>query len=128
MSLRALCLSTICASSLLAGLANPVISLAATDESSPVPQKVKPSSAPRTQPAHTPVKNADPTAENTPDATPGQHEDIVVTAARKNRMYVSSGGDLGALGNKKGLDVPFNIRSYNSSLILNQQSQTLGDV
>ncbi|GLQ65194.1 TonB-dependent receptor [Gluconobacter kondonii] len=43
-------------------------------------------------------------------------------------MQVSSGGQLGALGNKKGLDVPFNIRSYNSSLILNQQSQTLGEV
>ncbi|WP_026397821.1 TonB-dependent receptor [Acetobacter nitrogenifigens] len=55
-------------------------------------------------------------------------ENILVTAERRNRMLVSSGGQLGALGNKKGIDVPFNIRSYNSSLILNQQSQTLGEV
>ncbi|WP_338421733.1 TonB-dependent receptor [Acetobacter fallax] len=58
----------------------------------------------------------------------GQGEDIIIKAARRNRMEVTSGGQLGALGNKKGLDVPFNIRSYNSSLILNQQSQTLGEV
>lgn len=55
-------------------------------------------------------------------------EQIVVTAQRRNRMEVTQGGQLGALGNKKGLDVPFNIRSYNASLILNQQSQTLGEV
>ncbi|MCH4090493.1 TonB-dependent receptor [Acetobacter sp.] len=55
-------------------------------------------------------------------------ENIVIRAARRNRMEVTSGGQLGALGTKKGLDVPFNIRSYNSSLILNQQSQTLGQV
>lgn len=73
-----------------------------------------------------PRKKAKAGDEGSPDAN--RHEDIVVTAARRNRMYVSSGGDLGALGKKKGLDVPFNIRSYNSSLILNQQSQTLGDV
>ncbi|MBO1325181.1 TonB-dependent receptor [Acetobacter sp. TBRC 12305] len=71
-------------------------------------------------PAATPAsKPASPTA---------QAEDIVVRAARNNRMEVTSGGQLGALGTKKGLDVPFNIRSYNSSLILNQQSQTLGQV
>ena len=55
-------------------------------------------------------------------------ENIVITAARRERMLVTSGGLLGALGNKKGLDVPFNIRSYNASLMLNQQSQTLGQV
>lgn len=55
-------------------------------------------------------------------------EQIVVTAQRRNRMEVTQGGQLGALGTKRGLDVPFNIRSYNASLILNQQSQTLGEV
>ncbi|MCX2561089.1 TonB-dependent receptor [Acetobacter farinalis] len=55
-------------------------------------------------------------------------EAILVTARRRNQMDVRSGGQLGALGNKKGLDVPFNIRSYGASLILNQQSQTLGQV
>ncbi|MBB2157059.1 TonB-dependent receptor [Gluconacetobacter diazotrophicus] len=55
-------------------------------------------------------------------------EKIVVTARRQNQMQVISGGQLGVLGTKKGLDVPFNVRSYTSSLILNQQSQTLGQV
>lgn len=57
-----------------------------------------------------------------------QDEQIVVKAKRRNQMEVISGGQLGALGTKRGLDVPFNIRSYTSSLILNQQSQTLGEV
>lgn len=66
-------------------------------------------------------------------ASPGaaalsRDEQIEVKAQRQNRMEVKSGGNLGALGNKKGLDVPFNVRSYTSALILNQQSQTLGDV
>lgn len=69
------------------------------------------------QPATTPEKAAAQT-----------DEQIVVKAKRRNQMEVTSGGQLGALGNKRGLDVPFNIRSYNSSLILNQQSQTLGEV
>ncbi|RUT27289.1 TonB-dependent siderophore receptor [Asaia sp. W19] len=55
-------------------------------------------------------------------------EQIEVKAQRQNRMEVKSGGNLGALGDKKGLDVPFNVRSYTSALILNQQSQTLGEV
>ncbi|QDH24758.1 TonB-dependent receptor [Neokomagataea tanensis] len=55
-------------------------------------------------------------------------EQIVVKAARRNQMEVLSGGQLGALGNQKGIDTPFNIRSYTSALILNQQSQTLGQV
>ncbi|NHN95289.1 TonB-dependent siderophore receptor [Acetobacter thailandicus] len=57
-----------------------------------------------------------------------EDEQLVVTASRRNRMEVGSGGQLGALGTKRGLDVPFNIRSYSSSLIANQQSQTLGQV
>ncbi|WP_228123941.1 TonB-dependent receptor [Gluconobacter sphaericus] len=75
--------------------------------------------APKTTPAAKPIRAAAPV---TPD------EEIVVRARKRDQMQVSSGGQLGALGNKKGLDVPFNIRSYNSSLILNQQSQTLGEV
>ncbi|WP_291363612.1 TonB-dependent receptor [Acetobacter sp. UBA5411] len=63
-----------------------------------------------------------------PSVEADKTENIVIRAARRNRMEVTSGGQLGALGTKKGLDVPFNIRSYNSSLILNQQSQTLGQV
>ncbi|QDH17374.1 TonB-dependent receptor [Swingsia samuiensis] len=55
-------------------------------------------------------------------------ENILVRARRREQMEVKSGGQLGTLGNVKGLDAPFNIRSYTSSIILNQQSQTLGDV
>ncbi|GBQ61709.1 ferrichrome siderophore receptor FcuA [Ameyamaea chiangmaiensis NBRC 103196] len=63
-------------------------------------------------------------------AAPGPVEDetILVQAKRRNQMEVRSGGQLGALGTKRGLDVPFNVRSYTASLILNQQSQTLGEV
>lgn len=64
----------------------------------------------------------------TPVKQATRDEAIVVEAKRRNQMQVSSGGQLGVLGNKKGIDVPFNIRSYNASLILNQQSQTLGQV
>lgn len=84
----------------------------------PVPATAT-ATAPKTKPA---AKTASAAAQVTPD------EEIVVRARKRDQMQVSSGGQLGALGNKKGLDVPFNIRSYNSSLILNQQSQTLGEV
>lgn len=67
-------------------------------------------------------------AASSKDASRTRDEQIEVRAQRQNQMEVKSGGNLGALGNKKGLDVPFNIRSYNASLILNQQSQTLGEV
>lgn len=129
MNLRAFCLSTTLTSVLLVSVDGPVVAAAAaTNVSEPVKGKVKPSAASNMQPASAGEKGAKAKAEKTHDPASGQREDIVVVAARQNRMYVSSGGDLGALGKKKGLDVPFNIRSYNSSLILNQQSQTLGDV
>lgn len=54
--------------------------------------------------------------------------DIVVTAQQENRTQVSAEGDLGALGQKDAMDVPFSVRSYNEALILNQQPQTLGQV
>jgi iron complex outermembrane recepter protein len=56
------------------------------------------------------------------------NSDIIVTAQRANQTEVTSGGDLGVLGNKKAEDVPFTVRSYNEALILNQQPQTLGQV
>jgi iron complex outermembrane receptor protein len=61
--------------------------------------------------------------------TGAQSEDeILVTAQRENRTEVTREGSLGALGDKAAEDVPFNIKSYNSALILNQQPQTLGQV
>jgi len=55
-------------------------------------------------------------------------EKIIVEAKRRNQMQVVEGGQLGALGTKKSLDVPFSIKSYTASLILNQQAETLGAV
>jgi len=54
--------------------------------------------------------------------------DIIVTAQRQNQTQVTGQGSLGALGSKLAEDVPFNVRSYNEALILNQQPDTLGEV
>lgn len=61
-------------------------------------------------------------------AARSEAEDVVVTGQLANRTEVTQGGQLGVLGSKDGLDVPFSIRSYGSALILNQQSETLGEV
>ncbi|MFT8555476.1 MAG: TonB-dependent receptor [Zymomonas mobilis] len=119
MNFRALCLNTIGLSSLLSGMGTAFLSSSAWAENA--------TSQSRNNALLFSSKASDLKKEETVPATTKQ-EDLIVTASRNNRMYVSSGGDLGALGNKKGLDVPFNIRSYNSSLILNQQAQTLGEV
>jgi iron complex outermembrane receptor protein len=55
-------------------------------------------------------------------------EDIVVTAQRDNETQVLRQGSLGALGNKDAMEVPFAIKGYSETLILNQQSLTLGAV
>jgi iron complex outermembrane receptor protein len=55
-------------------------------------------------------------------------EDIVVTAQRDNQTQVERGGSVGVLGDKPAGDVPFAIKSYSETLILNQQPQTLGQV
>ena len=55
-------------------------------------------------------------------------DEILVLAQRENRTEVTREGSLGALGDKAAEDVPFNIKSYNSALILNQQPLTLGQV
>ena len=55
-------------------------------------------------------------------------EVIVVTAQRENRTEVISGGSLGVLGDKDALDVPFVVRTFDESLIKNQQPLTLGEV
>lgn len=61
-------------------------------------------------------------AQNSNDTT------IIVTAQRENATEIVNGGDAGALGDKPAEDLPFSIRSYDESLILNQQPQTLGEV
>jgi iron complex outermembrane receptor protein len=55
-------------------------------------------------------------------------ETIIVTAQRQNESGVELKGNAGVLGSKDAADIPFNIRSYNAALILNQQPQTLGQV
>lgn len=53
---------------------------------------------------------------------------IVVTAQRQNQTEVIAGGNIGVLGDKSAEDVPFTVRTFDESLILNQQPQTLADV
>jgi iron complex outermembrane receptor protein len=55
-------------------------------------------------------------------------DEILVTAQRSNQTEVTAGGNVGIFGTKAAEDVPFNIRSYNEALILNQQPDTLGEV
>lgn len=55
-------------------------------------------------------------------------EGIVVTAQRQNATEVRNGGDAGVLGDKPAEDLPFAIRSFDETLILNQQPLTLGEV
>ena len=55
-------------------------------------------------------------------------DEIIVTAQRDNATQITNGGDLGVFGDKAAEDLPFNLRAYDETLILNQQPQTLGDV
>src|SRR5262245_17115117 len=55
-------------------------------------------------------------------------EEIIVRAQRLNQTGVTRDGSAGVLGDKPAEDIPFNIKAYNSALILNQQPQTLGQV
>lgn len=70
------------------------------------------------QDAPAPDANADPSADR----------DIVVTAQARNRSEVLRQGSIGVLGDKDAADVPFSIRSFNETLVLNQQPQTLGQL
>jgi len=58
----------------------------------------------------------------------GDADDIIVTAQRGNQTQVSGGGNVGVFGTQAAEDIPFNIRSYNEALILNQQPDSLGEV
>lgn len=130
MSFRAFCLNTLSVSGLLMGLEVSAVSIAVAGNTDPSPRNAQRAGGSVAKSSGSQAKKSDKQTHDNKNLgqQSQENENIVVRAARQNRMYVSSGGDLGALGKKKGLDVPFNIRSYNSSLILNQQSQTLGDV
>ena len=55
-------------------------------------------------------------------------ETIIVTAQRNNATQVNNAGDAGVLGDQPAEDLPFNIRSFDESLIYNQQPLTIGEV
>ncbi|MBL0914821.1 MAG: TonB-dependent receptor plug domain-containing protein, partial [Sphingopyxis sp.] len=61
-------------------------------------------------------------------AQEGSADEIIVTAQRNNQTKVTGGGNVGVFGDKAAEDIPFNIRSYNEALILNQQPDSLGEV
>ncbi|WP_379922467.1 TonB-dependent receptor [Erythrobacter sp. R86502] len=53
---------------------------------------------------------------------------IVVTAQRDNATQVINGGEAGVFGPMPAEDLPFQLRSFDETLIYNQQPLTLGDV
>ncbi len=60
-----------------------------------------------------------------------QEEDettIIVTAQRDNATQIVNGGNAGVLGDKSAEHLPFSIRSFDETLIYNQQPLTIGDV
>lgn len=63
-----------------------------------------------------------------PAAAQDEPDQIVVTAQAENATVVRNSGDAGVLGDKPAEDLPFNLRSYDESLILNQQPQSLAEV
>lgn len=54
-------------------------------------------------------------------------KDIIVTAQQAQKQVISN-ADLGALGKKSALETPFNVTNYTAQLVLDQQSETIGDV
>ncbi|GAB7552371.1 TonB-dependent siderophore receptor [Novosphingobium sp. 11B] len=56
------------------------------------------------------------------------NDSIIVSAQRENETQVIRKGSLGALGDKDAMAVPFAIKAYSDTLILNQQPLTLGQV
>jgi iron complex outermembrane receptor protein len=53
--------------------------------------------------------------------------EIIITAQQK-RKQVESNASVGVLGEKDALSTPFNVSSYTAQLVLDQQSQTIGEV
>ncbi|MGB3710922.1 MAG: TonB-dependent receptor [Erythrobacter sp.] len=53
---------------------------------------------------------------------------IIVTAQRDNATEVVNGGEAGVLGDQPAEDLPFSIRSFDETLIYNQQPLTIGEV
>jgi iron complex outermembrane receptor protein len=68
-------------------------------------------------------------AAGAPAASPETRQvDELIVTAQQQRKQVESGGDVGVLGRKDPLAIPFNLTTYTSKLILDQQSETIGAV
>ncbi|WP_343527069.1 TonB-dependent receptor [Sphingomonas sp.] len=61
------------------------------------------------------------------EETSAQDNEIIVTGQQAQKQVVSD-GNLGALGNQDAMSTPFNVTTYTAKLILDQQSETIGDV
>lgn len=55
-------------------------------------------------------------------------DEIIVTAQRTNASAVENAGSAGVLGDRPAEDLPFAVRTYDESLVLNQQPLSLGEV
>lgn len=56
-----------------------------------------------------------------------QLEEVIVTAQQARKQVVSD-GNVGVLGMQDALSIPFNVTTFTSKLILDQQSETIGAV
>lgn len=54
--------------------------------------------------------------------------DAIIVTGQQVQKQVVSDGDLGALGFQDALSTPFNVSTFTAKLVLDQQSETLGDV
>lgn len=65
---------------------------------------------------------------NCASAQESQNDDSIVVIAQQAQKQVVSDGNLGALGDQDAMSTPFNITTYTAQLILDQQSETIGEV
>jgi len=59
---------------------------------------------------------------------PAQSQEEVIVVAQQAQKQVVSDGNVGVLGAQDALSTPFNITTYTAQLILDQQSETIGEV
>jgi iron complex outermembrane receptor protein len=62
------------------------------------------------------------------DAKSSSDVSEVIVTAQQARKQVESNGSVGVLGAQDALSTPFNVTTYTSKLILDQQSETIGAV
>src|SRR6185312_10526076 len=67
-------------------------------------------------------------AEAADAAAAGTKVEEVIVTGQQQRKQVESHGSVGVLGTQDALSTPFNLTSYTSKLILDQQAETIGAV